>query len=579
MLLQDSSGAADTRRAPSAKPARQLELALVATLLFAFAAALGYGAWRTGLTVDEPSHLISAYLYWHGRDRLPPSDMPPLIRMVGGWPLRSMDLPVPPDLGQPGDTRHEWNEGAGLIERLPPERIGRVVFWPRVLLIVFPVLSALVLWKWARDLFGAGAALCALVLWVCSPTVLGHGGLFKNDHASACTYLLFWYCAWCLWRRPSPRLVLVFAGATAAVVLSKMSMLFLLGVAPALLALRFLGRRKWLHGAAALLVHAILCYVLILAAYQFETIRVTSNDLNALSADRAIPSIVLSFMRPFEWLSIPGAMWKGVLNLFRSNDASAAYFMGYLCPGGDPLYFLVALGLKTPLLALAAVLAGIGYVIGRGLGRHWCGTDLFWIVPGALYLVLASSAALQLGVRLVLPAWPFLILFASSALGFLLRRQRNGVWIVMALLAAVAVESAIWYPNGIAYYNQIAGGPRGSLRYLADSNIDWGQGLPELARWLKSNNVPSVRLAHFGFDKPERYLRPEQVKRLIPPWNAAAARGRTQIIPERGHYYAISAALLPGYFFQPPYRNWYARFWNMKPVAAPGGCILVYKLD
>ena len=50
-------------------------------LLAALAAGLVVRAWRLGITVDEPSHLLSANLYWQGEDRLKPRDMPPLKRV------------------------------------------------------------------------------------------------------------------------------------------------------------------------------------------------------------------------------------------------------------------------------------------------------------------------------------------------------------------------------------------------------------------------------------------------------------------------------------------------------------------
>jgi hypothetical protein len=76
-------------------------------LLAALAAALLYQAWQVGVTVDEPAHLLSAFLYWRGEDTLRPRDMPPLIKMAGGWAPTITGLPLPVD--HPSwKERDEW---------------------------------------------------------------------------------------------------------------------------------------------------------------------------------------------------------------------------------------------------------------------------------------------------------------------------------------------------------------------------------------------------------------------------------------------------------------------------------------
>ena len=130
--------------------------AIIAVLLVA-SVALGYQAWFLSVTADEPSHMLSSYLYWRGRDTLYPRDMPPMIKLVGGWPTRFMKLPIDTDLGKPGDKRTEWNEAASLMNRLPAEKLQRFLFWTRLPLIIFPLLTGALLWWWGRELVDAVA--------------------------------------------------------------------------------------------------------------------------------------------------------------------------------------------------------------------------------------------------------------------------------------------------------------------------------------------------------------------------------------------------------------------------------------
>ena len=66
------------------------------------------------------------------------------------------------------------------------------------------------------------------------------------------------------------------------------------------------------------------------------------------------------------------------------------------------------------------------------------------------------------------------------------------------------------YPNYLAYFNRIAGGPANGYKHLVDSSLDWGQDLPGLKRWLKEHDLDSpgktpVYLAYFGQANPAHY--------------------------------------------------------------------------
>ena len=78
------------------------------------------------------------------------------------------------------------------------------------------------------------------------------------------------------------------------------------------------------------------------------------------------------------------------------------------------------------------------------------------------------------------------------------------------MLAANAAE-AIWiWPDYLAYFNVIAGGPRQGYRWLVDSSIDWGQDLKALASWLAAHpddarDPQRVYLSYFGVAKPDYF--------------------------------------------------------------------------
>jgi hypothetical protein len=113
---------------------------------------------------------------------------------------------------------------------------------------------------------------------------------------------------------------------------------------------------------------------------------------------------------------------------------------------------------------------------------------------------------MQLGIRYVLPVIPFMILFASQAAGWL-DFKRFPVRSVMTIgLAALMLLSLRYYPEHLSYFNEFAGGPLGGREHLLDSNLDWGQDLGGLERYLREHPTKgpdqSIGLAYFGTVPP-----------------------------------------------------------------------------
>ncbi len=74
-----------------------------------------------------------------------------------------------------------------------------------------------------------------------------------------------------------------------------------------------------------------------------------------------------------------------------------------------------------------------------------------------------------------------------------------------AMLLWFCMESALTSPHHLAYFNELAGGPKGGVNWLVDSNLDWGQDLKRLRDYVGRNKVESLRLAYFGTADPSYY--------------------------------------------------------------------------
>ena len=147
-----------------------------------------------------------------------------------------------------------------------------------------------------------------------------------------------------------------------------------------------------------------------------------------------------------------------------------------------------------------------------------------------------------------------------------------GVAVVAALLAFWVQERVRVYPHDLAFFNSLAGGPDRGAEWLVDSNLDWGQDLKPLARWLEEHQIRRVNLAYFGTADPRYYgidaTYLEGSELLVPE----EVLGR----PELPGYVAVSETLLAGVYGDSSRREFYRGLERQQPVAVIGHSIRVY---
>ncbi len=164
-------------------------------------------------------------------------------------------------------------------------------------------------------------------------------------------------------------------------------------------------------------------------------------------------------------------------------------------------YYMAALLVKVPVPALLLIGFAVVSVLRNPRHRE---SALFLIVPALVVLVASCFDRANLGVRRVLPALPFLFLFAGQILADAKGRLMAAV--VVLLVAWNIGEALRIYPHHLAYFNTLAGGPERGPHLLDDSNSDWGQDLPGLAAWQRAHpDARPFRLLYFGTAPPEAY--------------------------------------------------------------------------
>ncbi len=169
---------------------------------------------------------------------------------------------------------------------------------------------------------------------------------------------------------------------------------------------------------------------------------------------------------------------------------------------GIPHYYLWGLFYKLPHPLQILVLATLIWLVLPGAVPRRPFTQIVLLLPAVGMIAMAETSSMQLGVRYVLPAIPFLILFASQAALWFDWKAYPLRTVTTSLLIGWMLLSVRYHPHHLAYFNELAGGPLGGREHLLDSNLDWGQDLGGLQAYLDEHQIKDVGLAYFGTVPP-----------------------------------------------------------------------------
>lgn len=503
-----------------------------------------------GPTFDEPVHLVAGYGYWTaGAFELNRED-PPLLKLLWSFPLLFRDAPEYPRSVAGMSKLNHWKVGnAWLFESgVPP----RALLDParRVNLALGSILVLLVGWVCFRVWRSHLAAVAGCAFAAAEPNLLALSCILSTDLGVTLFGFLTCYLLWEYTALPSRALLMGTGVSLGLLLASKFSAV----------------------GIVAGLVAAGAVYSIQGGRLSMPTSARASGNRPALElAIRIAVIAMLTVAATYAVIHFP--QWATGLRFQLNRGAhgdGVMYLNGEVARRGWYHYFLVALALKLPLGLLAALGTSALWSVMRGKPEL---RSVLLILPPIVFFVLASYSRINIGIRVVLPVVPFLILLAAGlAAPGCCRGVRAGVlalWLAWCLYSAERAS-----PHEISHFNEIAGGPVGGARYLADSNLDWGQGLPQLKEWMDREGVPAVYLAYFGTDHPKSHALRFQA---LPGYGRVGnPEGETIPIDSPRHVVAVSANLLLGLYLNEPQTYRWLR--ERGPDAVLGGSLHVFDL-
>ena len=505
-------------------------------------------------TSDEPPHIAAGLSYVEKNNFRPNPQHPPLIKELSAFSLLLAGIHLPDNvltrrmLEENEGDQIEWLVGNEVIAENGP---ATALLWARLPVIVLSTLLALLIYIWGLRIAGNPAALGALLIFALDPNLLAHSAFVTTDMGLAVFGTLFFFVLWLCLRSPNPVRVLCCGLTLGLALCAKFSAVFMI---PPALVLTAVPEWRILRGMAA--------KGLPLAG---RLIRIAAS---VCAACGVACLVILAVYRSPDGLSL---YWRGLNSVYADHNPDHLYYMAGWLQKRFYSYFAVAWLLKEPVGTVALVLVGsVALLRNRSLPLP---DKLFLFLLPATLFAAATFWAHDIGIRYIIPAFPFACLAGGAGLAYLLgtgpRRAAGfaGVLVVWMIVAAAGI-----YPDNLSYFNEAAclltqpakigwdGGSKCGPWWLDDSNVDWGQGLVQLSDWMKAHPDPRTpRIVYFGSFPPEVYGIEGQL----------AGIGRYDLVATPG-LYAISAQQVARY-----YETWLR---IIPPVAIVGHAYYIYDI-
>ncbi len=565
---------------------------IIAILLLSITFLIGFFSVKNNsLTFDELSHIPAGYSYLTQQDFRINPEHPPFIKDLSAIPLLFLDLNFPSESSawQEG-INNQWDFGNKFIFH-SGNNADQIVFLARIPMLFVLVFLGWFLFKWAKEKYGNKTALFVLVLFSFSPSLIAHGRLVTTDLGATFGFVVSTYFWLKFLKNPSRKNIIITSLVFGFTILLKFSMALLVPFFGIITLIYVFLKNKNLfeYLIKSVLVGLIAVIFVVWPVYQWHVMNYPPErqlrDTTRMLAKNFFDPLrnLLISISNIPILRSLGLYFTGLLMATqRTMFGNTTFFLGKLNNASFKNYFQIVYLLKAPIaLHVLTITALLVFIVKRfkkqtqsikeKLKNNF--TELSMLIFLAIYWLTSAFGNLNLGIRHLLPVFPFTYMLVSSYLVKSIQKSKKqtikvmGSAFILFSLGWYSASSVLNYPYYIPYFNEMIGTNDG-YKYVVDSNYDWGQDLKRLKKWVEENNIEKIKIDYFGGADVNYYF-PEKAE-----WFDARKE------KPKG-YIAVSATLLqsgtgkplPSFEYDGGYYRWLQDY---KPIAKAGKSIFIY---
>ncbi len=464
------------------------------------------------ITTDEDCHMVRGIMLLETGDyRL--NQHHPILANV----LHAIPAVFNPDLETPDLESEKWQEAKkdAIAWNLVDINGGHIDFSQNILYnsrLVNIVMSSIFLFIFYHvilKLFGTIPAISASTLMTLSPTFIAHSSLVTTDTPVTIFIFLssipvvFFIKYYKNIKHRNIALGLFILLSFLALITKYTALIPFLICTLVILIYSFVRERNLKYPTILLLIILLSTFLLSFASYGFRTDTLKASayehqptiqdDYNHIGYLPTEPLNIQGFVKnTYENVPLPMPEYiRGFYeNVFKHNlYGHTTYFIGDFSADGHILYFPTAFLIKEPIpiviLTITSLFLSAIYLCRyRKIKPEYL---VLILVPITL-TVFSLKSDLNLGIRHILPIYPFIFLLVGITIQWIYNNHRilfNYAIIPLIALTLLSVLQA--FPHYIEYFNEFIGDKQNAYKYLRDSNLDWGQNRYLVQRYTEEN--------------------------------------------------------------------------------------------
>jgi len=507
----------------------KIHVVVVSSLLFVASVLVLLSNFNTSPVWDEPTYIAAGYFFLKTGNPAMMAGEPMLAKEIAALPLLAVQPSLPSDANSYVDFSYvkfayDFFYQSGNNPNL-------ILFLSRLPFILLFIGLGLVVYRWSSQLYGKRAGVFAVFLYSFSPLILANAGVALTDFVVTAFIFLTIYFFWRFLQSPNKRFVILTGISLGLALASKATANYLY---PIMILLFFIAwRRKQLPNLPwsslymffsnrfrpAVTVVSFMLIISVIAAavvwivfgFQFGTLAGEAGSARYL--DVALDELSAAFPDTPQLSSLAETAATKIPVPFPSYIAMhgiglhaalkpriSGYLNGNTYVGGKWQYYFVAFFLKTPLPFLLILFFTI---LALPLFHHkQVLNEYFLLLPAVFLFLVFLPAQFNVGLRHLMPIYPFLFVFSSKLANLISLRRFLFSLLIVALSLWYVFGTISIHPHYNAYFNEFVG-PENGHKYLV--SLSEGSNLPRLKAYMDEQRISSIQLGYVGNADPAYY--------------------------------------------------------------------------
>lgn len=535
---------------------------------------------------DEPGYIYEGYYFLKtGKFLNDAALLATFVGQVSAFPLLALDLEYENMSSRDFIFNNKYSSEV-------------ILFLSRIMMAFFYIPLGIYIYLWSKELFGKKAALFALFLFAFSPNLIAHSKFVMHDLPLTCMVLVTTYHYRKFIINPSYKTAILLGMLLGVTLVTKFSGLLLLPIFLIIFTVqsfiinkrdlkKTLQNKRTHYTLGLLLMVLIISFFVVGLDYKFtktiqpiaqsiledpfadplrhnpEKIISRVNQLDVDVIDKGLRFLLYKMppLLPYDYL-------RGIVSIYiiGKTDTTLSFIMGDYSRGFW-YYYLIAFLVKTPVPIIIFLAISIMFF----LRSKKINLDLLYIiVPILIFLGIVSfGAKFNVGLRYVLPIYPFLFIFISNIVN--IKKLKPFKILLLGLGVWYLISTILIYPYHFSYFNELVGGPHNGYKFLVEENLDSGQDIKGLAKYIKKNNITDIKISYHQLDPLYYGIGYEDIGS-----NSATKKGKEPDCKPTKGLIAISATNLQSLYFQ----NHSCFDWlkEYKPIDNIGYSIFIYNI-